>query len=50
MAALIPPQLINRLGWSRGDFETVGTLGFEEGELLEVQVCKALGIPLAPDT
>lgn len=33
---LIPPQLINRLGWSRGFFETLGNLPFEDGEVLDV--------------
>jgi hypothetical protein len=33
---LIPPQLINRLGWTRGYFETVGHLAFADGEVLPV--------------
>ena len=33
---LVPPQLVNRLGWSRGYFETLGTLPFEPGEVLPV--------------
>jgi hypothetical protein len=33
---LIPPQLINRLGWSRGYFETLGNLPFGPGEVLPV--------------
>lgn len=33
---LIPPQLINRLGWSQGYFETLETLPFEDGEVLAV--------------
>jgi hypothetical protein len=86
----IPPQLINRLGWSRGYFETVGRLELTDDEVLPVhcfkrsfgasprwfdehgneldepvppvgvwgggnyrtlenEVCRALGIPLAPD-
>ncbi len=31
---LVPPQLINRLGWSRGYFETLANLPLEEGEVL----------------
>jgi hypothetical protein len=89
---LIPPQLINRLGRSRGYFETLGNLPLGPGEVLPVhcfedrgdhgqpsrwfnehaeelpepippvgiwaggnyrtvedKMCKALGIPLAPD-
>lgn len=87
---LIPPQLINRLGWTRGYFETVGHLALADGEVLPVhcferasgrsprwfdehgnelgepvppvgawggsnyrtledEVCRVLGIPLAPD-
>jgi hypothetical protein len=33
---LVPPQLINRLGWSRGYFETLANLDFEDGEVLPV--------------
>lgn len=33
---LVPPQLVNRLGWNRGYFETLGTLPFEDGETLDV--------------
>lgn len=33
---LIPPQLINRLGWSRGYFETLENLPFGPGEVLPV--------------
>lgn len=33
---LIPPQLVNRLGWSRGYFETLETLPFAPGEVLPV--------------
>jgi hypothetical protein len=33
---LTPPQLINRLGWSRGYFETLGNLPLGPGEVLPV--------------
>lgn len=31
---LARPFLINRLGWSRGYFETIGNLPFEDGEII----------------
>jgi Immunity protein 26 len=33
---LVPPQLVNRLGWSRGYFETIGNRPFADGELMPV--------------
>lgn len=32
---LIPPVIVNRIGWTRGYFETVGNIPFEEGEVLK---------------
>ena len=31
---LLPPKIINRVGWSRGYMETIANVPFEEGELL----------------
>ncbi|GGS37988.1 immunity 26/phosphotriesterase HocA family protein [Actinokineospora fastidiosa] len=33
---LIPPEIVNRLGWSRGYFETIGTLALHPEETLDV--------------
>ena len=40
---LIPPHLVNRLGWSRGYFETLANVPLEEGEVLPIH-CFEYGI------
>ena len=45
---LIPPQLINRLGWSRGYFETLGNLPFGPGEVLPVHCFERRGYRAGP--
>jgi len=37
---LIPPRTINRLGWSRGYFQTIGNRAFEDGERLAIHYFK----------
>ncbi|MEU3271259.1 hypothetical protein ABZ639_10440 [Saccharomonospora sp. NPDC006951] len=42
---LIQPLFINRLPWSRGYFETIGNLPFDEGEILKQHCFRDLTWP-----